>query len=118
MLGLVAAGSFATCSNHSVDLIMIERAGTRSKADTILRNQVILLSSKNRLYLLGFFQLFGQRGHLRSNLDGTPTFSTRMGGLFVRVVRKLFDAGLGINVLRQFFQFALRLTKVDTEHTK
>ena len=51
MLGLVAAGAFAasssetntntnTCSsnNNHVDLIMIERAGTRSKADTILRN--------------------------------------------------------------------------------
>ena len=45
MLGLVTAGSFASSSNSSlsnknnnVDLIMIERAGTRSKADTILRN--------------------------------------------------------------------------------
>ena len=47
MLGLVAAGSFASSVNSSqpnnnrnrnVDLIMIERAGTRSKADTILRN--------------------------------------------------------------------------------
>ncbi|CAB9496382.1 m(4)X modification enzyme TRM13 homolog [Seminavis robusta] len=37
MLGLVAAGSFAAANRH-VDLIMMERAGTRSKADTILRN--------------------------------------------------------------------------------
>jgi len=52
MLGLITAGALAAASsnnnnnNNNVDLIMIERAGTRSKADTILRNHKSTLEDR------------------------------------------------------------------------
>jgi tRNA:m4X modification enzyme len=37
MLGLVAAGAASACGSHQVRLTLVERAGSRSKADTVLR---------------------------------------------------------------------------------